>query len=52
MEAALAKSFTADAVKGVKVDAASLLSDIHADADYRAHLIGVLAKRAVAAAAG
>jgi carbon-monoxide dehydrogenase medium subunit len=32
------------------VPASELASDLHADADYRAHLIGVLAKRAVAAA--
>ena len=32
------------------VPASGLASDLHADADYRAHLIGVLAKRAVTAA--
>jgi carbon-monoxide dehydrogenase medium subunit len=52
MEEALSKSFTADALKGVKVDASKLSSDIHADADYRAHLIGVLARRTVAAMLG
>ena len=50
MEAALSKSFTPDALKDVRIDTANLLSDIHADSDYRAHLIGVLAKRAVKAA--
>jgi len=49
-EDALAKNFTASALEGLSVSAANLNSDIHADADYRAHLIGVLAKRAVAAA--
>jgi aerobic carbon-monoxide dehydrogenase medium subunit len=49
-EQALAANFTADAIKGLKVDASGLSSDMHADAAYRAHLIVVLAKRAVAAA--
>jgi carbon-monoxide dehydrogenase medium subunit len=51
MEAALAKNFTPDAIKGISVDASNLNSDIHASAEYRAHLTGVMAKRAVAAAA-
>jgi carbon-monoxide dehydrogenase medium subunit len=37
-------------LNGIRVDASALTSDIHADADYRAHLIGVMAKRAVQAA--
>jgi len=48
-EAALSKSLTAGALDGVKASADNLNSDIHASADYRAHLIGVLAKRAVVA---
>lgn len=51
MEAALKSSPSAQAVAGVKVDASTLSSDIHANADYRAHLIAVMAKRAVAALA-
>ncbi len=51
MEAALAANFTADALKSIKVDAANMLSDLHGDAEYRAHLVGVMARRAVAAAA-
>lgn len=51
LESALTKSFAPAAVDGVRMDASSLMSDMHADADYRAHLIGVMAKRAVAAAA-
>jgi len=51
MEAALAKNFSADALKGITVDATNLNSDIHASAEYRAHLTTVMAKRAVAAAA-
>jgi aerobic carbon-monoxide dehydrogenase medium subunit len=50
MEAALAKSFTPDAVANIKVPAAGLNGDIHASPEYRAHLVTVMAKRAVAAA--
>jgi carbon-monoxide dehydrogenase medium subunit len=32
------------------VDSKDLSSDIHADAEYRAHLVTVMAKKAVAAA--
>ena len=49
-EQALSANFSASALNGLKVDASELASDIHADSDYRAHLIGVLAKRAVEAA--
>lgn len=51
MEAALAKNFSPASLDGIKVDASDLMTDIHADAAYRAHLVGVMAKRAVAAAA-
>jgi carbon-monoxide dehydrogenase medium subunit len=51
MEKALAASFTADALKAVTAKPAGLISDMHGSADYRANLIGVLARRAVAAAA-
>jgi len=50
LEAALSANFSPAALDGVTVPASGLNSDIHADADYRAHLIGVMAKRAVAAA--
>jgi len=50
MEAALAKSFTPDAVANIKVAATNLNSDLHGSAEYRAHLVTVMAKRAVAAA--
>lgn len=49
-EAALAKDFSADAIKGGIVKAGRLNNDMHATADYRAHLISVMTKRAVAAA--
>jgi len=50
IEAALAKKFDASALDGIKVPASGMMSDIHASADYRAHLVVVMAKRAVAAA--
>jgi carbon-monoxide dehydrogenase medium subunit len=50
LEDALGKSFTADAAKAVKIPAKNLNSDIHGSAEYRAHLVPVLASRAVAAA--
>lgn len=49
MEAALAKDFRADALNGVTVSADGLNGDIHASPDYRAHLVVVMAKRAVEA---
>jgi aerobic carbon-monoxide dehydrogenase medium subunit len=49
-EAALEKNFSPAGLEGVTMSADGLNSDMHADADYRAHLIGVMAKRAVAAA--
>ena len=50
LEDALAKSFTADAAKAVRMSAASLNNDLHGSPEYRAHLISVMAARAVAAA--
>jgi len=49
IEDALAKSFTADAAKAVKIPADHLNNDLHGSAEYRAHLVSVLASRAVAA---
>ena len=48
LEAALDGRFAADACDGVEIDAANLNDDLHAGADYRAHLVRVLARRAVA----
>ena len=47
-EAALSANFSPDAIAGIATSADDLNSDIHASAEYRAHLIGVMAKRAVA----
>jgi aerobic carbon-monoxide dehydrogenase medium subunit len=46
-ENALAQDFSAKALDNLKVAADGLNSDIHASAEYRAHLIKVMAKRAV-----
>jgi carbon-monoxide dehydrogenase medium subunit len=50
MEDALSKSFTPDAVADIAIDPSALNSDIHGSAEYRANLVSVMAKRAVAAA--
>jgi len=49
-EQALGANFSVSALEGKSVSADGINSDIHADSDYRAHLIGVMARRAVAAA--
>jgi aerobic carbon-monoxide dehydrogenase medium subunit len=51
MEAALATSFSPDAIKDIAIPDDDLNSDIHASAEYRAHLVNVMARRAVAACA-
>ena len=48
MDQALSAAFTADAIADISVPADDLNADLHASAEYRAHLIGVMAKRAVA----
>ena len=49
MEAALEASFSADAVAGIAVSTDDMLSDTAAGPEYRAHLVTVMAKRAVEA---
>jgi aerobic carbon-monoxide dehydrogenase medium subunit len=51
MEKALAARFAPEALAGVVVPAAGLTRDSFASAEYRAHLVGVMARRAVAACA-
>jgi carbon-monoxide dehydrogenase medium subunit len=51
METALKASLSPKALDRIAVNAADLASDIHADAAYRARLISVMAKRAVASLA-
>ena len=50
MEQALASNFAPEAVADISVPADGLNEDLHASAEYRAHLVTVMAKRAVAAA--
>ncbi|MDC0998394.1 xanthine dehydrogenase family protein subunit M [Alphaproteobacteria bacterium] len=50
IENALSSSFTASALDDTTISPDDLLSDIHAQSDYRASLIITMAKRAVAAA--
>ncbi len=49
-ERALAADWSAKALDGLAQDADGLNADLHASAAYRAHLVGVLARRGVAAA--
>ncbi|HZS63952.1 MAG TPA: xanthine dehydrogenase family protein subunit M [Xanthobacteraceae bacterium] len=49
-EEALKKRFSEKLLEGLSVPADGLSGDIHGSAEYRAHLIGVLARRAVAKA--
>lgn len=50
MERALTKDFSADAIAGIATDADDMNEDMHASAEYRAHLVGVMAGRAIRAA--
>jgi carbon-monoxide dehydrogenase medium subunit len=50
MEAALAANWSPEAVAGIRQSPEGLNNDIHGSAEYRAHLVTVMAKRAVAAA--
>jgi carbon-monoxide dehydrogenase medium subunit len=50
LEAALSKDWSVKAIEGIKIVPKGMIADIHGTAEYRAHMIGVLARRAVAAA--
>ncbi|MEQ9561696.1 MAG: xanthine dehydrogenase family protein subunit M [Woeseiaceae bacterium] len=52
IEEALAKDFRESALDGASLDATDLNSDMHASAEYRAHMVLVMARRAVTAASG
>ncbi len=47
MEKALDANFSSSAIEGIKISDEDLNSDIHASAEYRAHLVTVMARRAV-----
>lgn len=50
MENALREEWSAERIAGIAIGAEDLNDDMHASAEYRAHLVGVMARRAVAAA--
>jgi carbon-monoxide dehydrogenase medium subunit len=47
MEKALAEDFRAEALAGVRIDPATLLDDLNGTPEYRAHLVRVMARRAM-----
>jgi carbon-monoxide dehydrogenase medium subunit len=49
-EAALSSDFSANALDGLAHSAHEMIADLHGTAAYRAHLVGVMTRRAVAAA--
>jgi carbon-monoxide dehydrogenase medium subunit len=48
MEAALKVDWSAAALDNIAISANGLLSDLHGSSDYRAHLVKVMAQRALA----
>ena len=51
-EAALSKNFSVAALKGLSMPAKDLNNDLHATAEYRANLVEVMTRRAVASLTG
>ena len=49
-EEALSAEFSVAALDGVSADSEGMIADIHGAPDYRANLVGVMTKRAAAAA--
>jgi len=49
-EEALKKRFSPKSIEGIALSAEGMNSDIHGSAEYRAHLVGVMARRALAEA--
>ncbi len=49
-EAALSADFSAGALDGLSLSGDGMIGDLHGSGDYRAHLVGVMARRAVDAA--
>jgi len=47
LESALSSNFSISAIEGINISSKDLNSDIHASAEYRAHIIKVMAKKAV-----
>lgn len=47
MEKALRDSFSSDSLRDIRIPADGLNSDLHGSAEYRAHLVNVMARRAV-----
>jgi aerobic carbon-monoxide dehydrogenase medium subunit len=52
LEAALSASFRPEGLRRIQIDSSNLTNDIHGDTEYRAHLTGVMTKRAVDACLG
>ena len=50
-EAALSERFDADALEGLTLDGGNMIGDLHGSGAYRAHLCGVMTRRAVQAIA-